>query len=154
MIQNVTFDRNIALNTLLEAISLTEWRVCRVSSWSKHQSSSSRVSTASFWYASSATNNLRCQTFTSIHVCLRSTVRESYLWLDLLMFLHSPDRLVLQAAWGVVPDSLLLWRKKITCTRLHVTTVLNRSLFNPSIHWLSEGVSATDSLVASILNVG
>jgi len=35
--------------TLLEAISLTECLVCSVSSWSRHQSSSSRVSMASFW---------------------------------------------------------------------------------------------------------
>ena len=35
--------------TLLDAISLTECLVCSVSSWSRHQSSSSSVSTASFW---------------------------------------------------------------------------------------------------------
>lgn len=40
--------------TLLEAISLTERWVWMVSSWSKHQSSSSRVSRASCWYVSSA----------------------------------------------------------------------------------------------------
>lgn len=40
--------------TLLEAISPTERRVCSVSSWSRHQSSSSRVSRESFWWASSA----------------------------------------------------------------------------------------------------
>jgi len=40
--------------TLLEAISLTECLVCSVSSWSRHQSSSSRVSRDSFWWASSA----------------------------------------------------------------------------------------------------
>lgn len=40
--------------TLLEAISLTECLVCSVSSWSKHQSSSSSVSRESFWWASSA----------------------------------------------------------------------------------------------------
>lgn len=127
MIQNVTFDLNISLNTLLEAISLTEWRVCRVSSWSKHQSSSSSVSTASFWYVSSETNNLRCQNidntlmlsirmFKHLHLemWLRSTVRKSHHhWLDQLMFLHSPDRLVLQADWGLEADSLLLWRKNI-----------------------------------------
>jgi len=44
-------------NTLLEAISLTERWVWMVSSWSKHQSSSSRVSTASFWYDSSRKTN-------------------------------------------------------------------------------------------------
>lgn len=38
------------LPTLLEAISLTERCVCMVSSWSKHQSSSSSVSRASCWY--------------------------------------------------------------------------------------------------------
>lgn len=37
-------------HTLLEAISLTERCVWMVSSWSKHQSSSSRVSRASCWY--------------------------------------------------------------------------------------------------------
>lgn len=38
---------------MLEAISLTERCVWMVSSWSKHQSSSSRVSRASCWYVSS-----------------------------------------------------------------------------------------------------
>lgn len=36
--------------TLVEAISLTERCVWMVSSWSKHQSSSSSVSRASCWY--------------------------------------------------------------------------------------------------------
>lgn len=39
----------LVILTLLEAISLTECLVCSVSSWSRHQSSSSRVSVASFW---------------------------------------------------------------------------------------------------------
>lgn len=42
--------------TLLDAISLTEWRVFSVSSCSRHQSSSSRVSMASCWCGSSATH--------------------------------------------------------------------------------------------------
>lgn len=48
--------------TLLEAISLTECLVCSVSSWSKHQSSSSRVSRESFWWASSAGDTLQLGT--------------------------------------------------------------------------------------------
>lgn len=43
-------------STLLDAISLTEWRVFSVSSCSRHQSSSSRVSMASCWCGSSATH--------------------------------------------------------------------------------------------------
>lgn len=44
--------------TLLEAISLTERCVWMVSSWSKHQSSSSSVSSASCWYCWSDSNAL------------------------------------------------------------------------------------------------
>lgn len=40
--------------TLFDAISLTEWRVFSVSSCSRHQSSSSKVSMDSWWCGSSA----------------------------------------------------------------------------------------------------
>ena len=43
-------------STLLEAISLTECRVFSVSSCSRHQSSSSRVSMASCWWGSSVSD--------------------------------------------------------------------------------------------------
>lgn len=50
MLQKQSSLINRQTGTLLEAISLTERCVWMVSSWSKHQSSSSSVSSASCWY--------------------------------------------------------------------------------------------------------